>query len=216
MSAVSQLLRRAACATRRAPARHPLIFNVTTYAAMCGVAEASQQLLEAALGIRRRKEEGEEGKGKRSSSSPQDASSSPSFSSWSGVLDSGAIARMTVIGGLVMAPALHGWYRLLDGWYPGRSWPTVAKKLLLDCTVASLPLYSAFYVGTSLLEGRRNVFKEWRQKFLTTYVLAMAFWIPVQTFNFAVVPPASRVVFIAACTFVELNGLCLLKRYHPE
>ncbi len=107
--------------------RHPMAANVTGYAVMCAAAEGTVQKLERILD---RKE------GKDKEEKEEDLS-----------LDLGAVGRMTAIGGLVMAPALHAWYRLLDGRLPGRSRVTVAKKLALDCTVASLPLYSAFYIG---------------------------------------------------------------------
>ena len=52
-----------------------------------------------------------------------------------------------------MAPSLYAWYKFLDGYLPGRSWATVGKKLVLDATVASVPLYSAFYIGATKTDG---------------------------------------------------------------
>jgi Mpv17-like protein len=43
-------------------------------------------------------------------------------------------------------------------------------------------------------------------------VLGLLFWVPAQVINFLYLAPHMRVVYIALCTFVEVNILCLLKR----
>lgn len=197
------MLARAASAARSALSAHPLLTNCGSYGALCGLAEFTQQLLDDKLDFlcgpwKRKKKE-----------RPPDAGAGDAF-------DRAAIVRMTTIGTFIMAPTLYGWYKFLDARFPGNSWSVVARKLVLDATVASVPLYSLFYVGTAFLEGQPNVLEEWRRKFLPTYVLSMLFWIPMQTINFAAVPPTRRVLFVAACTFVEINGLCVLKRLEPQ
>jgi hypothetical protein len=64
-----------------------------------------------------------------------------------------------------------------------------------------------------LIEQHENVLEEWRQKFVPTYFLSMVFWIPMQTINFGYVSSKRRVLFIAGCTYVEVNVLCFLKRW---
>lgn len=208
---------------RSAVSRHPFLFNCGSYGALCGMAEVTQQSLEDRLGLGPAAggadKDDKEGKG--------------------GGFNRDAILRIVGMGTFAMAPALYGWYKVLDARLPGKAWATVAKKLALDATVASVPLYSAFYIGRgnhrmliffsckpilhlsflpgmSYLEGKENLLEEWRAKMGPTYVLAMAFWLPAQTFNFLYIPPDRRVLFIAACTFVELNGLCILKRIQPH
>jgi Mpv17-like protein len=51
-----------------------------------------------------------------------------------------------------------------------------------------------------------------RTKLIPTLVLGLLFWVPAQILNFLYLPPHMRVVYIALCTFVEVNILCLLKR----
>jgi len=170
-------------ATKAAFARYPLAANCLSYGTISGGAEATQQLID-----RHRRPQEVEG------------------------VDRRAIFRMFILGSLLLSPTLYFWYRFLDTRYPGAAWRPIFTKLLLDSTVASVPLYSAFYIGSSFLEGKKDVFGEWRSKFLPTYLVAMAFWIPMQCINFTFVSPERRVLFIAACTFVELNGLCLFKR----
>ena len=38
------------------------------------------------------------------------------------------------------------------------------------------------------------------------------FWMPAQAVNFLLVPQTMRVVYIAACSFVWVNILCVVKR----
>ena len=77
-------------------------------------------------------------------------------------------------------------------------------------------LITAFFTGTNYMEGVDDVFAEWRQKFITTYLLAMAFWVPAQTVNFYFLRPQYRVLFVGACTFVEISLLCFIKRWEME
>ncbi len=95
---------------------------------------------------------------------------------------------------------------------------TVNCTVRVTVTVVCSSLYcpkncQTFDAATSALEGQTDIFREMRQKFLLTYTLAICYWTPLQAVNFAVVPPANRVVFVAVCTFIEVNGLCLLKRW---
>lgn len=64
--------------------------------------------------------------------------------------DISAVSRYGVIGSGFMAPVLYGWYRALDSYYPGRRWRIVVKKLILDSTILSIPLYSIFFLGEYL------------------------------------------------------------------
>ena len=62
-------------------------------------------------------------------------------------LDLFAVGRISLVGGTCMAPVLHAWYNFLDARMPGTAWKIVAKKLFLDSTVLSIPVYSAFFIG---------------------------------------------------------------------
>ncbi len=116
---------------RSAVSRHPFLFNCGSYGALCGMAEVTQQSLEDRLGLGPAAggadKDDKEGKG--------------------GGFNRDAILRIVGMGTFAMAPALYGWYKVLDARLPGKAWATVAKKLALDATVASVPLYSAFYIG---------------------------------------------------------------------
>lgn len=75
-------------------------------------------------------------------------------------------------------------------------------------------LSNFFDIGMSLLEGRKGTeaFLECKSKLIPTVIAGLAFWTPAQTFNFWMIPPIYRVSFMGVLAFLELNGLCLMKR----
>lgn len=67
-----------------------------------------------------------------------------------------------------------------------------------------------------------NIPKAWQNaktevttKFPPVYLADCTFWIPVQAFNFAFVPPTWRILYIGLMTFLWLNILCFAKSYKP-
>lgn len=42
------------------------------------------------------------------------------------------------------------------------------------------------------------------------------FWLPAQSINFLMVPPAARVVYVGSCAFIWVNVLCWFKRQNYE
>ena len=83
--------------------------------------------------------------------------------------------------------------------------------------VATMPLIIViFYTGMSAMEGRKDVFKELKEKFWPTLKTSCEFWMPVQALNFAFVPNIFRVVYIGSMSFIWVNLLCLLKRDNFE
>ncbi len=114
--------------------RHPLLTNVASYSAMCALAETSQQFLERQLEFRRDKKA-------RDQDVESERVAKRRRYDWE------AVARMVTVGGLLMAPSLHAWYKILDSRMVGTAWSMVAKKVALDLTVPTIPLYCIFYTG---------------------------------------------------------------------
>ncbi len=89
----------------------------------------------------------------------------------------------------------------------------VAKKVFLDATLLAGAYYTAFFVGMAYMEGKReNLLQEWREKFVPTYIIGCVFWLPAQAFNFRFLPSQYRVVYVAFCTYVEVNILAVMRR----
>ena len=56
------------------------------------------------------------------------------------------------------------------------------------------------------------VTSDYREKFVTTFQSSCMFWMPAQAVNFLVVPAGLRVVYVATCSLLWVNILCLIKR----
>ncbi|AWP06197.1 putative mpv17-like protein [Scophthalmus maximus] len=113
----------------------------------------------------------------------------------------------------VVAFGFHGnfsffWMRFLERRFPGNSAGMVLRKLLLDQSVAGPVATSVFYTGVSFLEGKEDIFEDWRKKFLNTYKTGLMFWPFMQFLNFALVPLYVRTTFTGCCAFVWAIFLC--------
>ncbi|XP_049862091.1 mpv17-like protein isoform X3 [Schistocerca gregaria] len=103
-------------------------------------------------------------------------------------------------------------YRWLDRRFVGTAAATVLKKMLLDQFVLTPPLLVAFYVSMSLMERKKDLFEECRNKLVPTFKTSCLFWMPAQLVNFMWVPPAARVIYVGSCALVWVNILCWFKR----
>ncbi|KAI3352826.1 hypothetical protein L3Q82_019404 [Scortum barcoo] len=130
------------------------------------------------------------------------------------------------------------WMRFLERTFPGTSAGMVMRKLLLDQTTASPLATSVFYTGryeqddgchpfpscpganrepagvngVSLLEGKEDIFEDWREKFLNTYKTGLMFWPFMQFLNFALVPLYVRTTFTGCCAFIWATFLCFSRQ----
>lgn len=69
-----------------------------------------------------------------------------------------------------------------------------------------------YFAAMSIMEGKSDIFLEFRTKFEQTFKNSCMFWLPVQTVNFLLVPPAFRVIYIGTASFAWVNILCYIKR----
>ncbi|KAL3275781.1 hypothetical protein HHI36_020526 [Cryptolaemus montrouzieri] len=163
--------------------KHPVISNSIVYGTLCVGAEFSQQAIN-----------------KKILSYPQEP------------FDAKAIGRYTIYGVTVAGPLLFVWYKWLDKKFAGNSVRIITKKLVLDQFFMTPQLLIIFYVAMSIMENKTNLLEECKQKFLPTFKNSCMFWLPAQTMNFLVVPPAFRVVYVGTCSFAWVNILCWIKR----
>jgi hypothetical protein len=68
------------------------------------------------------------------------------------------------------------------------------------------------------LEGRKKdeILEEWKLKVLPTYILGAVVWIPAQIINFKLISPQYRVAYVACLVLLEVNILCVVKRFSPD
>ncbi|XP_012265163.2 mpv17-like protein 2 [Athalia rosae] len=136
----------------------------------------------------------------------QDAATIPGDYNWA------QLKRFAIYGCLLAGPILHGWYRWLDAVYSGTSKKIVFKKLLVDQFVLTPALLAFFFISMNLMEGKSDILAECKAKFFAAFGIACIYWIPVQTLNFIIVPPAFRVLYVGVAAFCWVNILCYVKR----
>ncbi|XP_013119185.2 mpv17-like protein [Stomoxys calcitrans] len=166
--------------------RHPFLTNSAVYGSLYVGAEMSQQFLTKKVLVEKE-------------SLKED-------------IDYPTIGRYAVMGTVVYAPSLFQWYKWLDGTFPGTAKKVIIKKLVLDQFVLTPYLLTVFYTGMALMEGADDKFLELKQKFLPTFERSCMFWIPAQLFNFVLIAPRFRVLYMGVCGFVWVNILCWIKR----
>ncbi|KAI2666167.1 Mpv17-like protein [Labeo rohita] len=107
----------------------------------------------------------------------------------------------------IVALSFHGnfnyfWLRALEHRFPGRSASMIFRKLLLDQTFASPLATSVFYTGVSFLEGKEDIFADWREKFFNTY----------KFLNFVLMPLYLRTAFMGCSAFLWATFLCFSRQ----
>ncbi|XP_043271246.1 PXMP2/4 family protein 4 isoform X1 [Venturia canescens] len=122
------------------------------------------------------------------------------------------LQRYALIGCFVTGPILHGWYKWLDRIFRGTTMKIIMVKLFADQFILTPPLLVLFFISMSCLEGRKDITRECRMKFVKTFQTSCLYWIPVQFVNFLLIPPALRVLYVSVAAFCWVNILCYLKR----
>ncbi|XP_028843723.1 mpv17-like protein [Denticeps clupeoides] len=117
----------------------------------------------------------------------------------------------------VVAFCFHGnfnyfWLRALERRFPGRSAGMILRKLILDQSFASPLATSVFYTGVSFLEGKGDIFEDWREKFLNTYKTGLMYWPFMQFLNFVLMPLYLRTAFMGCSAFVWATFLCFSRQ----
>lgn len=68
----------------------------------------------------------------------------------------------------------------------------------------------------SIMEGKSDIFEEYRNKIVSTFSKSCMFWLPAQCINFALISPLYRVTYTGCCSFAWINILVWLKRQTLE
>ena len=126
-----------------------------------------------------------------------------------------ALVRHALMGSCVIAPVLYTYYCILDSKLPHVNLRSVAIKVASDVFLANVAYYGLFYYGMSILEHKNHqkAKGDLKSAFTVSYLAGMVYWVPVMAFNFTFIGPTSRLAFVAAATYIEMNGLCLMRRW---
>ncbi|XP_056143073.1 mpv17-like protein [Lampris incognitus] len=168
---------------------HPYVSNVAGYTTLFASADLIQQ---SVLGVK--------------SEDPKSGESEP-LCATSGV-DWPQTARVALVGLCFHANFNYHWLRGLERMLPGGGVRRITGKVVLDQLVAAPATISAFFIGLSLLENKKDPFEDWRKKFWTSYKTGVVYWSTMQAVNFALVPPVARTVFAGGITLLWTVFLC--------
>ncbi|KAH8874132.1 Mpv17-like protein 2 [Schistosoma japonicum] len=104
------------------------------------------------------------------------------------------------------------YYSWLDKVFSGVSVTIVAKKVILDeVLIGPISLVIFFlYNGFCDTYSMAGAVKRCRQSFLSGYLSDLVYWPILQTVNFALVPPAYRVLYVIFFTSLWDTYLCLI------
>ncbi|XP_018563503.1 mpv17-like protein [Anoplophora glabripennis] len=163
--------------------KYPIIVNSVVYGSLCVGAEFSQQTITKKL-----------------------LDDPPKPYDWN------TLGRYTIYGTTLAGPMLTVWYRFLDKKFVGTTTKVIVKKLLIDQFFFTPQLLLVFYVSMSVMERKPDIFEEFRQKIGNTFKTSCMFWLPAQSINFLLIPPAFRVTYVGTCSFAWVNILCWIKR----
>ncbi|KAL4616679.1 mpv17-like protein [Arapaima gigas] len=119
-------------------------------------------------------------------------------------------ARVALVGFCFHANFNYHWLKWLERMWPGGRARTISWKVLLDQVIAAPATISVFYIGNTL-EGRQDIFEDWREKFWTSYKTGVIYWSTMQAVNFLLVPPVARTVFVGGIALGWTVFLCHLR-----
>ncbi|KAL4149550.1 hypothetical protein QTP88_003478 [Uroleucon formosanum] len=165
--------------------KYPMIANATVYGTMSVGAEFSQQILTKRI---------------LNKTKPQEP------------IDINLLGRYAIVGTLISPNIVYLWQNWLDKAFVSTAPKIILKKILLNQFILTPPLYVASFVSMSLLEGKKDLLEECRQKFIPTFKISCMFWLPAQVIKFTLVPPAAYANVDRMCSFVWLNILCWKRR----
>ncbi|KAK3875366.1 hypothetical protein Pcinc_019759 [Petrolisthes cinctipes] len=112
--------------------------------------------------------------------------------------------RYFVLGTFATAPTVYVWVKLAGKIVKGNLLRHAILKAGLEQILFAPVGQTQFYLGITLLEGRPwdQCVKEWRDKLIPTWKVAVCFWPVVQTVNFAYVAEKNRVVVVSVASFL--------------
>ncbi|ELU05241.1 hypothetical protein CAPTEDRAFT_178253 [Capitella teleta] len=126
-------------------------------------------------------------------------------------LDFKSAARMSTVGSLLIAPFNYNFYRILDKVVLGSGARIVFTKIVCDQVFSTPIAICIFYIGIAIVERRKDLFSELKEKGLQTYATGAVYWSCVQTFNFALLPTHLRAPYVGFCAFFWCNILSYFK-----
>ncbi|XP_053212719.1 mpv17-like protein 2 [Panonychus citri] len=111
-------------------------------------------------------------------------------------------------GGLYFGLGGHYWYGFLDKRFPGKSMTSVTRKLLCEAIIGP-PFVSLCYFIVARVEGKSTIdwYKSAKETIIYIIFTEWCCFLPLQAFNFYLLPPKYRYLCVAILTFFYDNFL---------
>ncbi|XP_050429275.1 mpv17-like protein 2 [Adelges cooleyi] len=124
-------------------------------------------------------------------------------------------ARIAIVG-TILGTAQHFFYHRLDKKYPGQEMKTIAKKIFFDQTLCTPINILIFIYGLGFLDNRTwtKMNEEFKDKFITIFMVDCGIFIPTQCVNFKFVGPKYRLLFTNVISIMYDTFLSYIKYTH--
>lgn len=104
--------------------------------------------------------------------------------------------RYSIIGGFLVGPTLHYWFRILGRLVLGNNLTAVVYRVAIDQLLFAPVFISVILSSILVLEGRpEKIPEKLRQDWLDIVCTNYAVWVPTQFINFSRIPPRFQVLF---------------------
>jgi len=127
-----------------------------------------------------------------------------------------SIGRYWLIGSTYVPTFYFFWYRFLDKVLVGNRGTIICCKILLDQLLITPLRIAMFYISMSVMEGKRNIFEECKNKLWKTFSASCVFWFPALMINYTFIALHMRVIFTGFCSYVWNFILCVFKHENLE
>nr|XP_055067564.1 mpv17-like protein [Misgurnus anguillicaudatus]XP_055067565.1 mpv17-like protein [Misgurnus anguillicaudatus] len=189
---------------------HPYISNVVGYTALFATADLIQQSMMGKSLIKETVNKQDHDHPDKEILGAVQHNPHPHCIDWS------QTARVALVGFCFHANFNYHWLRALEKMFPGGGTKRISIKVFLDQLIAAPTTISAFYIGLSTLEGAEDPFKDWRNKFWTSYKTGVVYWSTMQAVNFSLVPPVARTVYVGGVALVWTVFLCHIRQQKTD
>ncbi|UYV79490.1 MPV17L2 [Cordylochernes scorpioides] len=106
--------------------------------------------------------------------------------------------RNMAAGGLCFGYLGHLWYKMLDRKFPGANTGSVVRKLGAEMALGPpLVLGTFITVGYFKDQTLRQSFQDFKDNLVMVLAMDWAFYVPMQTLNFYLVPPSYRLLYVS-------------------
>ncbi|CAH1710176.1 hypothetical protein AGLY_010468 [Aphis glycines] len=122
-------------------------------------------------------------------------------------------AKFSMYGGLFVAPTLYAWMRFASYVWPSMTITSHITKAVVEQFSYGPFAMASFFFFMTLLDGGtiEDAKMEVKEKFFSTWKIAVMVWPVLQTINYCVIPPRNRLIFVSFAGLIWTTFLAYIK-----